>query len=98
MSKYGRLKVSRVENSKPYYATQHGAAFHDDSLEVLRALPSGSFDFVVTSPPYALQFKKEYGNPEKADYQAWMIPFAIEIHHVLKSTGSFVLNIGGSYN
>jgi site-specific DNA-methyltransferase (cytosine-N4-specific) len=82
----------------PAYRTANGAAYLADALEVLRGLPDGSVDVVMTSPPYALHFKKEYGNADKADYVAWMLPFAREIRRVLKDEGSFVLNIGGSYN
>ena len=52
----------------------------------------------MTSPPYALHFKKEYGNASKQDYVRWFLPFATEILRVLAEDGSFVLNIGGSYN
>ena len=65
---------------------------------MLRAVPSGSVNLVVTSPPYALHFKKEYGNEQKDSYVKWFLPFAREILRVLKDDGSFVLNIGGSYN
>ena len=64
----------------------------------LRQIPDGSINAVITSPPYALHFKKEYGNVSKNDYVAWFIPFAKEILRVLREDGSFVLNIGGSYN
>ncbi|MEO8353132.1 MAG: hypothetical protein ABI680_15485, partial [Chthoniobacteraceae bacterium] len=50
------------------YQTGHGAAYAGDSLELLRTLPEGSVNLVVTSPPYALHFKKSYGNVSKADY------------------------------
>jgi len=62
------------------------------------SLPDACADLVVTSPPYALHFKKEYGNADKRDYVEWLRPFGREILRVLKPTGSFVLNIGGSYN
>jgi DNA modification methylase len=75
-----------------------GAAYVGDSLEILSALPSETVDLVITSPPCALHFKKEYGNVSKAAYVEWLKPFAREIHRVLKPQGSFVLNIGGSYN
>ena len=61
-------------------------------------LPTGSVNAVVTSPPYALHFKKEYGNADKHDYVEWFKPFAQEIWRVLADDGSFILNIGGSYN
>ncbi|MGA7886624.1 MAG: site-specific DNA-methyltransferase [Acidobacteriaceae bacterium] len=65
---------------------------------MLQALPSGSVNLVVTSPPYALHFKKAYGNEQKERYAGWFLPFAKEIRRVLTDDGSFVLNIGGSYN
>src|SRR5438132_1096062 len=44
------------------YRTDLGAAYAADSLELMKALPDGSVNAVITSPPYALHFKKEYGN------------------------------------
>lgn len=87
-----------VAGEVPAYSTEGGAAYLADALEVLKALPDRSVNAVVTSPPYALHFKKEYGNADKADYVAWMLPFAKEIQRVLADDGSFILNIGGSYN
>lgn len=87
-----------IADFKPHYSTALGDAYLGDSLEILRALPDNSVDVVLTSPPYALHFKKEYGNKEKRDYVAWFSPFGREIYRVLKPDGSFVLNIGGSYN
>jgi len=87
-----------VEGLRPVYRTTLGVAYLGDALEVLKKIPDGSLNAVITSPPYALHFKKEYGNANKADYVAWMLPFAREIYRVLADDGSFVLNIGGSYN
>jgi site-specific DNA-methyltransferase (cytosine-N4-specific) len=83
---------------EPLYRTDQGAAFVGDSQELLSRLPANSVNLVFTSPPYALHFKKEYGNAHKRDYVRWFIPFATQILRVLKDDGSFVLNIGGSYN
>ncbi|MGH8204712.1 MAG: DNA-methyltransferase [Steroidobacteraceae bacterium] len=82
----------------PAYRTDLGAAYVADSRELLAALPDASVDLVVTSTPYALHFKKEYGNVKKQDYVKWFLPFAREIFRALKKDGSFVLNIGGSFN
>lgn len=82
----------------PFYSTSYGHAYLEDSKAVLAALPESSVNLVVTSPPYALHFKKEYGNVAKSDYVAWFLDFAKEIKRVLTDDGSFVLNIGGSYN
>jgi len=89
---------SSLLKREPYFASRFGAAYLGDSLDLLRNLPTGALNLVVTSPPYALHFKKEYGNEHKDRYVEWFLPFAREIHRVLADDGSFVLNIGGSYN
>lgn len=90
--------LSRLVQGKPFYETDFGFAVVGDSLSVLSALPERSVNLVVTSPPYALHFKKEYGNADKHEYVEWFLPFAEQVRRVLKDDGSFVLNIGGSYN
>lgn len=80
------------------YATALGAAYVADSRQLLRTLPENSVNLTMTSPPYALHFKKEYGNVAKTEYVQWFLPFAREIYRTLTPDGSFVLNIGGSYN
>jgi site-specific DNA-methyltransferase (cytosine-N4-specific) len=89
---------TRLVKRSPYFTAEHGAAYVGDSLELLQSLPAGSVNLVVTSPPYALHFKKEYGNKSKKEYIEWFLPFAREIRRILADDGSFVLNIGGSYN
>ena len=91
-------KPPSIRDADPYYVTDVGAAYCGDSLELLKKVPTGSVNLVVTSPPYALHFKKEYGNAEKHEYIDWFLPFASEIQRILADDGSFVLNIGGSYN
>lgn len=85
-------------DTKPAYVTPLGAMYLGDSSEVMSGVRKGSVNLVMTSPPYALHFKKEYGNADKANYVEWFRPFAEQIHRVLCDDGSFVVNIGGSYN
>lgn len=87
-----------VPERPPVYRTELGAAYSGDAIDFLRAVPDASVNLVITSPPYALHFKKEYGNADKKNYVEWMLPFAREIKRILKDDGSFVINIGGSYN
>jgi site-specific DNA-methyltransferase (cytosine-N4-specific) len=82
----------------PYYTTDFGSAYYADSRKILKSIPEKSVNLVFTSPPYALHFKKEYGNVEKSDYVEWFLSFAEQIFRVLTEDGSFLLNIGGSYN
>jgi len=86
-----------VKGFTPLYTTDFGALYCADSLEVMRAVEDESVDLVVTSPPYALHFKKEYGNANQGEYVEWFLPFAREIFRILKPGGSFVLNIGGAW-
>jgi DNA modification methylase len=95
---FSRDHPAHLLHRKPYFRTKLGAAYLADSLEFMRELPEKSVNLVVTSPPYALHFKKEYGNASKGRYVEWFLPFAREIFRVLSDGGSFVLNIGGSYN
>ena len=89
---------STLTQSVPAYRTDLGAMFHVDSSQGMAALPTESVDLVVTSPPYALHFKKEYGNADKNEYVDWFRPFGEQLFRILKPHGSFVLNIGGSYD
>src|SRR5665213_2827133 len=87
-----------LEAVEPYYTNDLGAALLVDAEHLLSSLPDSSVNLVFTSPPYALHFKKEYGNVSKADYVQWFLSFARHIKRVLTDDGSFVLSIGGSYN
>jgi len=82
---------------EPLYTTQWGKAYVGDSLVLLPALPAESVDLIITSPPFALQRKKEYGNENQEDYVDWLLQFAEPIKRVLKPTGSFVIDLGGAY-
>src|SRR5438309_458935 len=81
----------------PAYKTQLGAAYVGDSQRLLRLLPSCSVDAIITSPPYALHFKKAYGNPNQDAYVDWFAGFASEFRRVLKPKGSLVIEIGGAW-
>jgi DNA modification methylase len=79
------------------YITSFGKAICADSLQILSELKDDSVDLVITSPPFALLRKKEYGNESQADYVEWLGEFAKVVYRKLKDTGSFVVDIGGAY-
>ena len=87
----------RIPEHTPAFETRRGQVYEGDALEILRAVPDDSVNLVITSPPYALEFKKEYGNESQADYVDWFLPFAREVRRVLTDDGSFVVNIGGAW-
>lgn len=81
----------------PVYTTEYGQSYLGDSYELLKHLSSNSVDLIVTSPPFALQRQKSYGNEDQESYVDWLLGFAPEIKRVLKETGSFVVDLGGAY-
>ena len=82
---------------EPFYATQYGTAYLGDALAYLRQMEHDTVDLIVTSPPFALRRKKEYGNVDAKDYVPWFLDFAVEFKRVLKDTGSLVIDIGGTW-
>ena len=81
----------------PHYKTDLGKAYATDSLAFMKGIATGSVNLMMTSPPYALHFKKEYGNANQGDYIEWFLPFAREIHRILADDGSAVIDIGGAW-
>lgn len=82
---------------KPLYSTNFGKAFVGNALELLKQLPENSIDLIITSPPFALQRQKEYGNKNQETYVDWLLGFTLEVKRVIKDTGSFVIDLGGAY-
>jgi len=62
-------------------------------LDLLKKLDDSSVDLIITSPPYGTQRKDSYGGIHPDQYVSWFLPIGIELKRVLRSTGSFVLNI-----
>jgi len=83
--------------STPAYCTSLGAAYQGDSLQLMDHLADNSVNLFLTSPPFALQREKAYGNEEQSGYVDWLMRFARLIHRKLRADGSFVLDLGGAY-
>lgn len=64
-----------------------------DCIEVMRTLPAGSVDAIVTSPPYAEQRKSTYGGIPEKDYPDWTVMWMSEAWRLLKPDGSVIINI-----
>lgn len=83
-------------------ATYRPLLLSGDAVAVLRELPDECIDFAMTSPPY--WGKREYesgGIGLEKDYRDYVMHLAAvfsELKRVLKSEGSFWLNIGDTYN
>ncbi len=81
----------------PTYETMSGSAYCADSLKMLKQMDDSTINLVLTSPPFALQRQKEYGNKDEYEYIDWLAAFAVLIHRKLRDDGSFVLDLGGAY-
>lgn len=79
------------------YTTDHGAAYIGDAIDLLARLPDASVSLFMTSPPFALQRQKEYGNKNQDEYVDWLLQFARVARRKLKDDGSFVIDLGGAY-
>jgi DNA modification methylase len=91
-------KSVEAEALREYRSTPHGKVFLGDSLDLMRnRVASDSVDLIMTSPPFGLVRKKDYGNVDSHDYVEWFKQFGEEFRRVLKDTGSLVIDIGGAW-
>jgi site-specific DNA-methyltransferase (adenine-specific) len=69
-----------------------------DCIAGMSRLADESVDLVVTSPPYNLgiSYGKYSDRQDRRSYLDWCGKWAIQIRRVLKSNGSFFLNIGAA--
>ena len=81
-----------------FHQTQLGEMIWGDALDVLGNMEELSVDLIMTSPPFSLVRKKDYGNVAADEYVDWFCPFAEQFKRVLKDTGSLVIDIGGAWN
>jgi len=92
-----RARRPTLRGHQPAYSSKYGAAYCGDSLVLLRSLPRESAQAIITSPPYALLRRKEYGNQPQHEYVEWFLTFVPEFKRVLKPDGSLVIEIGGAW-
>ena len=82
---------------KEYYKTEWGSIYHADSLDYMKTLNDGEVNLIMTSPPFGLVRKKDYGNVDAHGYLEWFRPFAEQFQRILKDAGSLVIDIGGAW-
>lgn len=87
----------KILDLTPHYSQKNGAVYLGDSLKLLTYIEDNSINLILTSPPFALTRKKEYGNESVEKYIEWFLPFAYQFKRVLAENGSFILDLGGAY-
>ena len=82
------------------FTSQSGEIYCGDSLQFLnsfRMVQPGTVNLIMTSPPFGLVRKMEYGNVDADDYLEWFRPFAEAFYNALADNGSLVIDIGGAW-
>lgn len=80
-----------------FYQTHFGKIYLQDALDFMPTVQKKSVDLIMTSPPFGLVRKKEYGNVDAEQYLDWFRPFAVEFKRLIKDNGSLVIDIGGAW-
>lgn len=89
--------MNRATEPNTFLETKHGRVIHGDSLHVMAAMEPNSVNLIMTSPPFALTRKKDYGNEQEEAYLLWFRDFAKQFHRILREDGSLVIDLGGAW-
>jgi adenine-specific DNA-methyltransferase len=72
----------------PYYQRDNIAIYHGDCIDVMPTLPSESFDFVLTDPPYLVGYTGRWDSEREQiagdDDPAWLRPAFEEVWRLMK--------------
>ncbi len=92
-------RLATPMNAEERIRTSKGVAYWAESASLMqKQVDDQTVDLIMTSPPFGLVRKKEYGNADASDYVDWFRPFAVQFARVLKPEGSLVIDIGGAWN
>lgn len=92
------LRNARRGTIVTIFETEHGFALWANAEEAVGIIEPGSLDLIVTSPPYPLLKKKEYGNLPAREWIDWMLRLCESWRDLLSETGSLMLNVGPTWN
>jgi len=68
---------------------------HGDCIEIMRQMPSASIDFILTDPPYLVDYRDRDGRTIQNDVNAdWLKPAMAEAYRVLKQNRVAIMFYG----
>jgi len=83
------------------YQTNKGKIIEGNSIELLsdqmKKELQGKVNLIITSPPFPLNNKKQYGNEKGEEYLKWFIDMAPIFSDLLAENGSLVIEIGNAW-
>lgn len=87
---------------KIIYKSKLGKLVLGNALELLKndkklSQLKGKVNLIVTSPPFPLNNKKQYGNEKGEEYKDWFIKLAPIFSDLLADDGSLVIEIGNAW-
>jgi DNA modification methylase len=92
------VQITTPQPPELFERTPLGEMWKGDSLGLLHhTLAERSVNLIMTSPPFGLVRKKDYGNEDADRYLEWFRPFAAGFNRVLRDDGSLVIDIGGAW-
>lgn len=85
----------------PLYRTDLGEYYIGDALQLLpdnlEVSLKNKVQLILTSPPFPLNNKKQYGNLNGREYKKWFISMAEIFSNLLTDNGSIVIELGNSW-
>ena len=83
------------------YQTEKGKIIEGNSIELLSGKMKeelrGKVNLIITSPPFPLNNKKQYGNEKGEEYLKWFVDMAPIFSDLLTDDGSLVIEIGNAW-
>jgi site-specific DNA-methyltransferase (cytosine-N4-specific) len=95
----GRAHLTRQMPGSPttIFMTPQGAAVWGLAEDLASIVEHGSVRLLLTSPPYALNTKKAYGNRTGQEYVDWLCRIVESLMPIMADDGSVVLNLGDAW-
>lgn len=96
-----KLTLNTTEDYQ-VYKSKKGMLIKGNSIELLQndkdlSELKGKVSLIVTSPPFPLNNKKQYGNEKGEEYKDWFIKLAPIFSDLLADNGSLVIEIGNAW-
>ncbi|MCB9056863.1 MAG: site-specific DNA-methyltransferase [Chitinophagales bacterium] len=90
-----------MKRRKVFFKSKYGKLILGDSYKELKDglfdKYKGKINLIITSPPFPLNNKKNYGNLQGDKYKEWFVSLAPLFEKLLAKDGSLVIEIGNSW-
>ena len=91
----GDFKDGNHERSNAQQNSFTNQILHGDCVEVMRQMPANSVDFILTDPPYLVNYRDRTGRTIQNDAdESWLKPAMAEAYRVLKQDRVAVMFYG----